>query len=410
MDRNIKIEVNNFRAIHHADIALNGITAIAGANGSGKSTLSKLLYFVFTQVENLDQLYVSTFFNKIYPLLEIYNQIVDAYKPEGFSPIIMGGGSTPEFFTENLSRLIMTTGERLESKDETSSRIVSIIKHNTGIDVKTKEDLYGIIAKCKEALSDYVNRIKERPAFELINAAASFFSDTKIAEKVSVSEYGFVFFNQSTKSVPIIHSVHNTTYIATPMALEQFGGQLFMNTPISHISTNYDGDIAKELNDIMKGDAEYSNEQKRFLYKRKDGQTFPLYESATGIKSFAFLQMLLKSGAINDRSLIIIDEPEAHLHPQWIVEYARVLVELCKKTRAKFFIATHSTDMVSALRYISEKERTLDDLSFYCARPFDEDAYTFDYHYLGIDIEPIFESFNKSIELIDKYGEDNQEL
>ena len=82
-------------------------------------------------------------------------------------------------------------------------------------------------------------------------------------------------------------------------------------------------------------------------------------------------------------------------------------MELNKKTKARFFIATHSTDMVSALRYISEKEETLDHLSFYRAIPSDADAYTYDYQDMGTDIEPIFESFNKSYELIEKYGTDN---
>ena len=43
----IKISVKDFRAIHSADIDLNGITVIAGVNGSGKSTLSRLLYTIF---------------------------------------------------------------------------------------------------------------------------------------------------------------------------------------------------------------------------------------------------------------------------------------------------------------------------------------------------------------------------
>ena len=255
MDRNIKIEVNDFRAIHHAEIALNGITVIAGINGCGKSTLSKLLYSVFTQVENLEQLYIASFFNQVFPVLEIYNQIIDAYKPEGFSPAYIGN-TTPEAFSDNLSRLMSSIGEALEIIDDKSKRIIGIIKHNTQIEVRSKEDLNGIITICKNAYSEYVNKIKERPAAELINAVASNFSDTEVAEKVSVAEYGFEFFNKKIKSVPIIHSVHNTTYIATPMALEQLGGPLFMNTPKSHMSSSYDSDIAKELSDIMKGETE----------------------------------------------------------------------------------------------------------------------------------------------------------
>ena len=35
---------------------------------------------------------------------------------------------------------------------------------------------------------------------------------------------------------------------------------------------------------------------------------------------------------------MIIDEPEAHLHPQWIVEYARLIVLLHKKLVLNFLL------------------------------------------------------------------------
>ena len=206
----------------------------------------------------------------------------------------------------------------------------------------------------------------------------------------------------------MLHSVKFCTYIDTPKKLEipfSYSEWDYIN---SQKDAAYNQEISKYLSDnILKGDASYSEQWKTLVYQRNDGQTFHLSESATGVQAFAFLQLLLKKGLINDRSLIIIDEPEAHLHPQWIVEYAKVLVELNKKTKARFFIATHSTDMVSALRYISEKEETLDHLSYYRAVPTEADAYTYDYQAMGTDIEPIFESFNKSYELIEKYGTDN---
>lgn len=110
-------------------------------------------------------------------------------------------------------------------------------------------------------------------------------------------------------------------------------------------------------NDILKGDVVYEENDfiSVFKYKRNDNQEFDLTECATGIKSVALLQLLLKNRFLDENTLLIIDEPEAHLHPQWIIEYARVLVLLHKKLKVKFFITSHSTDMVSAIKYISEK-------------------------------------------------------
>ena len=400
----IKISVKDFRAIHCADIDLNGITVIAGVNGSGKSTLSKLLYTIFNKVKALDDVYWNAFRLEIQPIEEIGQQIYDTLKPSDFG-LIIGGEVKDE--RENIQKCVSLLAESF-SQDEKTKRLVSIIKYNLGIDIKGREDLNIILDKFDEAVARYEDRKRSRSFEELGNEIASELQDDDIIRKVSVSEYGYTFFGPGVESVPLLHSVKFCTYIDTPKKLEvpfSYSEWDYIN---SQKDAAYNQEISKYLSDnILKGEASYSEQSKTLIYQRNDGQTFDLSQSATGVQAFAFLQLLLKKGLINDRSLIIIDEPEAHLHPQWIVEYAKVLVELNKKTKARFFIATHSTDMVSALRYISEKEETLDRLSYYRAVPSDADAYTYDYQNMGTDIEPIFESFNKSYELIEKYGTDN---
>ncbi|MBR4730089.1 MAG: AAA family ATPase [Prevotella sp.] len=400
----LKISVKDFRAIHSADIDLNGITVIAGVNGSGKSTLSKLLYTIFDKVKTLDDVYWNVFYSEILSIEEVCQQIFDTLKPTDFNYLF---GTTVEEMRGNIQKAISLLADSI-SQEEKIKRLQSIIKYNLGIEIKSKEDLNLIMEAFEKAVARYEERKKNRPFKELGNEIASDFMDDNIVDKVSVSEYGYTFFGLGVESVPLLHSVKFCTYIDTPKKLEipySYSEWDYIN---SQKDATYNQEISKYLSDnILKGETSYSEQWKGLVYQRKDGQTFHLSESATGVQAFAFLQLLLKKGLINDRSLIIIDEPEAHLHPQWIVEYAKVLVELNKKTKARFFIATHSTDMVSALRYISEKEETLDHLSFYRAVPSDADAYTYDYQDMGTDIEPIFESFNKSYELIEKYGTDN---
>ena len=400
----IKISVKDFRAIHCADIDLNGITVIAGVNGSGKSTLSKLLYTIFNKVKALDDVYWNAFRLEIQPIEEVCQQIFDTLKPSGLNYLF---GIDVEGLRNDVQKAISLLTDSY-SQDEKIKRLLSIIKYNLGIDIKGKEDLNLIMDVFNEAVARYEDRKRNRSFEELGNEIASELQDDDIIRKVSVSEYGYTFFGPGVESVPLLHSVKFCTYIDTPKKLEvpfSYSEWDYIN---SQKDAAYNQEISKYLSDnILKGDASYSEQSKTLIYQRNDGQTFDLSQSATGVQAFAFLQLLLKKGLINDRSLIIIDEPEAHLHPQWIVEYAKVLVELNKKTKARFFIATHSTDMVSALRYISEKEETLDHLSYYRAIPTDADAYTYDYQNMGTDIEPIFESFNKSYELIEKYGTDN---
>jgi len=159
--------------------------------------------------------------------------------------------------------------------------------------------------------------------------------------------------------------------------------------------------------EIIKGKVYFNAERlapQKFVYQRDDGREFNLLECATGLKSFGIIQMLYYNGHLSRNTLLIIDEPEAHLHPQWIVEYARMMVMLNKLVGIKFFIATHNPDMVSAVRYISENQGIIDRVSFYLAERAAPESYLYIYRDLGTDIDPIFESFNIALERISQYG------
>ena len=98
-----------------------------------------------------------------------------------------------------------------------------------------------------------------------------------------------------------------------------------------------------------------------------------------------------------------------NLHPQWVVEFARLLVMIHKCLGTKILITSHHPDMVSAIRYIAEKEGFLDDTRFYLAES-EADVSCFEYKNLGSDIEPVFESFNESFATIQKYAGNYGEL
>ena len=216
-------------------------------------------------------------------------------------------------------------------------------------------------------------------------------------------------------SVP--YSLRNAIYIDTPMALslnflepEKHWKELW------HLMVDKHKDMPKEGTSLLvrikrsiDGQALVEKDiigKQNLHYQRTDGLDIELKEAATGIKSFAYIQRLLENGCLDNETILLIDEPEAHLHPQWIVEFARLLVLLYKKIGLKIMIASHNPDMVSAIQSIARKEGVLDVTHFYQAYR-EENSYQYRYKDLGGEIQEIFESFNIAISRIQDYGADS---
>jgi len=110
--------------------------------------------------------------------------------------------------------------------------------------------------------------------------------------------------------------------------------------------------ISKEINHIVGGDFQRTLE--RFSFNRiSDHIQFPISTIATGIKSFGILSVLIQNQHIYPGSILIIDEPEVHLHPKWEVEYAKIICWLAEQG-VKIVVTTHSLYMVKALREFSK--------------------------------------------------------
>lgn len=80
-----------------------------------------------------------------------------------------------------------------------------------------------------------------------------------------------------------------------------------------------------------------------------------ILNEASGAKIFIILKQLFVNGHLNDKTLVIIDEPENHLHPEWQELFASLILLLSKSTGAKFVCITHSQTMLLALDVYSYK-------------------------------------------------------
>jgi predicted ATPase len=238
----------------------------------------------------------------------------------------------------------------------------------------------------------------------------SVFSDGDLPKIFEVLEFDDLIVALDKNNLSIPYSIQNAIYIDTPMMIsvedshnEHWNDLNELLLEKGNKNNKYSSIISKEIiqGDVVVEEGLYSADD--FKFKRNDGSVFNLLDVATGIKSFSILQLLLKKGILNDKTLLIIDEPESNLHPQWIIEYARIIVMLNKELGVKFFLASHNPDMVSAIRYISEKEEILENVNFYLAERI-KNEFSYDYRFLDKEIDPIFESFNIALDRINKYG------
>ncbi|MDO4804315.1 MAG: AAA family ATPase [Lachnospiraceae bacterium] len=112
-------------------------------------------------------------------------------------------------------------------------------------------------------------------------------------------------------------------------------------------------EIERKFDEISSGNIVYHDG--KYEYKSpKLRENMDLVSLSTGIKSFAILRKLLKDGKIEENGILVIDEPEVHLHPAWQMKYAEILVMLQKEYGLNIIIATHSFDFLNALMYYSK--------------------------------------------------------
>ena len=111
--------------------------------------------------------------------------------------------------------------------------------------------------------------------------------------------------------------------------------------------------IKKKLNNILSGEI-LEDKNFNFVYK-KNGEDLDLKNLSMGLKTFAIIKMLLQNGTLEENGTIILDEPEIHLHPEWQIKFAELIVLLQKEFGMHILLTTHSPYFLKAIQVYSKK-------------------------------------------------------
>jgi len=365
------IELKNIGMIKEAKVKLEGLTVIAGENDTGKSTVGKVIFSIVKGMQK----YEENIGKKIDDIVEKISKIL--------IDLTLKNILEKETNEEKL-KLFQLSLKKLEEDNLNLNEFLEIVKKiENGKIQYLVNDLEKLYLKDEKGLKEealrraFFSEFKNQLIFKDEKEALIKFIDNEELE-IKIEDNKFILKDEvelSVKDVTLIESpiILNFTEMIIDAISYFEEGELRNKKELMKIrpdvvyhskdlinklvnSSKYGREeIDEELLNILKFDFEYKETTREFVYL-KDGVEYHSLNVADGIKSFGIIKLLLKGGFITKDDLLVIDEPEVHLHPKWQIEFAKVIVELVKRN-IKVLITSHSPYMIEALEVFSHRKK-----------------------------------------------------
>ena len=405
----MKIDIKNIGKITSANLDINGISVIVGENNTGKSTIGKALYSAFNGLSSLsekvetdraisignviklslNQNYDYYLFRRINRFEDLTNEIILSHREGKFSK---------QFFTEIMNQQLLELKRYIDDNGISDTQTFNDENRDVLLD-----EIYN---KITEILNIPTKTIQEKLLYnefrnefgqQIVNLSDD--TQTSYVELfIKGKKYHFSILNDDVDiESTFVGLQHKSVYLDNPFVLEEGfnkgfprflrnGGESHQTT-LHNLLMNEGTLVATEtilLDEKLKEIAQIfekanvgelvkseKNSSETFGY-REGNIDFSLKNVSLGLKTFIILKTLIERGHISERGLIILDEPEIHLHPQWQVLFAELIVLLQKKFNLHILLTTHSPYFLEAIEVYSKVHEISENCNFYLSEEIDK--------------------------------------
>ena len=388
MVEEMKIHLQNLGPINEANINFSKITVVGGHNATGKSTLSKVLFsFLKANSFNRQEIAYDSFLDDA---IRIANGMNSRLRKIGIKDKkILSKFSSSRFTRKKFKSILNLTDEwnhmvseyysLVKEEDLGYSDFLADLGYYTHVIEDNSEEFYIDLMKNLLDAEFPENRLE----FEgFVTNDLDRLNRIKESEKVISEDYfknGFFVasFNfSSRRACDILGGIilNEVFYIDSISVLDVFDDSRFLQqSNKDHISFLKDSlidnskkgmkiydekinkhiiDLEEDINKIINGQFVYEKGEFNFISSKN--VKYSIQNTASGIKQIGIIQLLLANRELKDNSVLIIDEPEVNLHPEWQMKLAEILVLISKKLNVSVYINTHSPLFVEAIYTFSE--------------------------------------------------------
>lgn len=370
----MKLKIINVGKIYEpAEIELDGITVLAGVNGTGKSTVAKCLYVMFDTFKDINfqvkrekeraiRRIISVSTRDYMPLQDERRAIDDVFKK-------IEQTDNQDELNEYLKECFNVDDEILSIMSE---QIWAIIKSSDEdikkmlLDYRLKGEFGGQLAN--------VNQRKTKSKIELeiqnkklsceVNGEISICSEISLDKDIIyIDNNGVSSYFSFDARIPMGRRRYQHSEKMIHMLSREKRADF---TAVDDVLKN---DMFKRIFDVIAktgAGSIVSDDRGRMTY-REDGLKKDIYlgNVSSGIRIFSVIKQLIINGYLEENGIVILDEPEVNLHPEWQKVLAEIIVMLNIEIGINFLISTHSADFLTFIEYYSSKHNDVEKLKCY---------------------------------------------